>query len=368
VSRERRPGTVVIAGGGTGGHLIPGLVLATAIRRERPDWRVVLVGARRGLEASLLPARDFSHHLLSVEPLYRRQWWKNARWLHLFFRVVREVRDVLDAERPALVIGTGGYASGPVVWLAARRGIPTAVLELNAFPGLAVRRLARTVREVWLGSPEARAHLRPGRNTAILETGVPIVAPDPELRARTMSGFDLDPERRTLLVTGGSQGAQALNEAIARLLETDLAEAFQIIWLTGKAGFARFRHFHRPPEVRVYDFLDPIAPAYSVADLAITRAGMMTVAEVCAWGIPSIMVPLPSAAADHQTPNARAMAEAGAAIHLPQSELTPDRLAEVISELLASPDRLVAMRRAALARAKPDATQAILTRIGVLSG
>jgi len=365
---DRSPFTVLIAGGGTGGHLMPALVLAEAIRREHPDWRVVLAGARRGLEAKLLPARDFPYHLLSAEPIYRRQWWKNLRWPFLGLRLVGEVKRLLERERPALVIGTGGYAAGPVVWLAARRGIPTAVLELNAYPGLAVRWLARSAREIWLGSPEARAYLRPGSHTEVLETGTPITPPDFSLRPRALADFGLDRSKRVLLVTGGSQGALAINEVVGRWVESGGAEAVQLLWVTGKATFARFRRFHGPPAVQVYDFLDPIAPAYAVADLSLSRAGMMTLAELCAWGIPSILVPLPTAAAGHQSPNALAMEQAGAAIHLPQPELTPERLTEVVTGVLQSPGRVAAMRQAALARARSDSTATIMARIGVYSG
>lgn len=360
--------TVLIAGGGTGGHLMPALAIAAAVRRPHPEWRAVLVGALRGIEAELLPTREVPFHLLHAEPLYRRQWWKNLKWPVLAFRLLREVDQVLDAERPAVVVGTGGYVSGPVVWRAARRGIPTAMLELNAYPGLAARRLAGSVREIWLGSPEARRHLRPGPRTAVLDTGTPITPPDPALRAEASRHFGLDPSRPVLLVTGGSQGALPLNRVVADWVESGGPGMPQVLWATGRSTFERFRALHRPPEVQVHAFLDPIAPAYAVADLTLTRAGMMTLAELCAWGIPSIVVPLPSAAADHQTPNARAMEEAGAAVHLPQVELTAPRLGTLVTSLLSDRQRLAAMRSAALGRAQPEATERIVGRIGVLSG
>jgi UDP-N-acetylglucosamine--N-acetylmuramyl-(pentapeptide) pyrophosphoryl-undecaprenol N-acetylglucosamine transferase len=276
---------------------------------------------RRGLEATLLPARDFPYALLSVEPIYRRQWWKNFRWPFLLPRVLGEVDRLLATERPALVIGTGGYASARPSSEPRSRGIPTAMLELNAYPGLAVRWLARSVREIWLGSPEARRHLRPGPHTEIVETGTPITPPDPSQREEVIKRFGLDPSRPVLLNTGGSQGALAVNRVVAEWLETGGAAGLQVLWATGRATFGRFEAFHRPPAVQVYDFLDPIGPAYAAASIALARGGMMTLAELCAWGVPAILVRLPSAAADHQTPNAVAMERAGAAIHLPQKEL-----------------------------------------------
>ncbi len=368
MSGERSPLTVLIAGGGTGGHLMPALAIANRLREEHPEWRIVLAGATRGVEATLLPTRDFPYQLLPAEPLYRRQWWKNLRWPFLALRLLREVDRLLDRERPAVVIGTGGYASGPVVWRAARRGIPTAIQEQNAYPGLATRRLARMVREVWLGVPEARAHLTGGPGTTFLDTGNPIVPPAPALRAEALRRFGLDPARRVLLVTGGSQGALAVNEALAAWLDRGGGAGLQIMWATGRATHDRFKARHSPPDVQVFDFLDPMADAYAVADLAIGRAGMMTLAELAAWGIPSILIPLPTAAGDHQTPNARVMAESGAAFHLPQSELSGVRLGELVIELLGSPERMASMGAAARGRGRPDAAAQISARIGILSG
>jgi UDP-N-acetylglucosamine--N-acetylmuramyl-(pentapeptide) pyrophosphoryl-undecaprenol N-acetylglucosamine transferase len=368
LTAHRSPLTVMIAGGGTGGHLMPALAIAIALRRAHPDWRIVLVGARRGIEAALLPARGFPFTLLPFEPLYRRQWWKNLRWFSLLPRLLREVDRLLESERPFLVIGTGGYAAGPVVWRAARRGIPTAMLELNAYPGLAVRRLARSVRELWLGAPEAKRYLRPGSRTEVVETGAPISPPDPALREEVVQRFGLDRARPVLLITGGSQGALAVNKVVAEWITAGGAAGLQVLWATGKATFGRFESLHRPPGVQVYDFLDPIGPAYAAADLALARAGMMTVAELCAWGVPAILVPLPSAAADHQTPNASAMEQAGAAIHLPERQLSAHRLGELVNSLLADQPRRLAMRAAALARARPNALDRILARVGLYSG
>ncbi|HEX9893874.1 MAG TPA: glycosyltransferase, partial [Gemmatimonadales bacterium] len=190
---------------------------------------------------------------------------------------------------------------------------------------------------------------------------------DVSLRAGAHQRFGLDPGRPVVLVTGGSQGALALNRTVAEWAESD-AGSIQILWATGSGSYANFRHLHRPPSVQVFDFLDPIAPAYAAADLAVTRAGMMTIAELCAWGLPSILVPLPTAAADHQTRNAQVMAEAGAALHLPQAQLTRQRLAETVGSLLSDPARRDRIAASARARGKPDATVEIVTLLGRLNG
>ncbi len=357
------PRTVLVAGGGTGGHLMPALAIAAALRERHPEWRVVMVGATRGVEAHLLPARDFPFHLLPFEPIYRRQWWKNLRWPLLAVRLLGMIRRLLDQEQPALVVGTGGYASGPLLWAAARRGIPTAILDQDAFPGLATRWLAPRVREVYLGAPEAVPHLKPGRSTAVVVTGSPIAPPSPERRSVARAAFGLSGDRPVLLVIGGSQGAVAINELMAGWIAEDRVTGLTLIWATGRGSHDRFSHLDDRPNRRVVDFLDPIADAYAVADLVVGRAGMTTIAELCAWGLPSVLIPLPTAAADHQTKNAEALERAGAAVLRRQADLTPRQLADTVRSLLADPARLDAMRSAALARGKPNAVTEIVARL-----
>ena len=360
------PLTVLIAGGGTGGHLMPALAIAQALREAHADWRVVLVGAERGVEATLLPQRDFPFHLLPLEPIYRRQWWKNLRWPILAVRLLGRIKGLLDREHPALVLGTGGYAAGPVVWTAARRGIPTAILEQDARPGLVTRWLAPRVRHVYLGAPEARDGLAAGSGTEVFITGSPITPPAPERRERARRRFALPAGQQVVLVTGGSQGALGLNQLVEQWVDAGGAADLTLLWATGRGTYHRFRRLHRPPLVQVFDFLDPIADAYAVSDLAVCRAGMMTIAELCAWGIPSILVPLPSSAADHQSHNARALQLAGAAIAVAQSELSGARLGSLVRDLLGDPLRLGEMGRRATARAHPQAVTEICGHLEAL--
>ena len=372
VGMTRRP-VVLIAGGGTGGHLMPALAIASRLRARRPDLEPVLIGAERGIEATLLPTRDFRFHLLPVEPLYRRQWWKNARWPFVAVRLFRRLQEDFTEERPVGVIGTGGYASGPSAWLAGRRGLPVAIQEQNAFPGLATRLLARQVNHVYLGLPEARGRLRFGLTTQVFETGNPIPPPDPARRESARRRFGLananSPDGRpVVLITGGSQGALAINEVVAGWLDSGAAAGFTVLWATGRGSYQRFASRHRPPDIQVFDFLDPIADAYAVADLAVGRAGMMTGAELCAWGVPSVLIPLPSAAGDHQRHNAQALAAAGAAVMILQRELTVQRLGDAVGGLLSDSSRRAAMARAALVRGKPGAADEIVDHLEALLG
>lgn len=358
---------VLIAGGGTGGHLMPALALAAEIARVRPDLEPVLVGARRGLEATLLPRYPFRHYLLAAEPLYRRQWWRNVRWPAIAWRLWRDVGRVLERERPVLVIGTGGYAAAPVVWRAQRRGLPTVLQEQNAFPGLATRWLAGAARQIHLGFPEAARRLRTGAGTRVFALGNPIRPPVAGDRAAALAELGLPAERPAVLVFGGSQGARALNAALAGALAGSGLAGVSVIWGTGDAHAARYAPLARPGHVVVRGFLDPMATAYRAADLIVCRGGAMTVAEVCAWGKPSIVVPLPTAAADHQTVNARALAAAGAAVHLAERDLTPDALTATITGLLGDPERLGSLAAAASVRGHPRATEEVVSTILTLA-
>ena len=359
---------LLIAGGGTGGHLMPALAIAQALRERAPDVEPVLVGAVRGVEARLLPTRDFRFHLLPSEPIYRRTWWKNVRWPLIMGRLLRAVSNLFAAEQPVAVLGTGGYASAPVVWWAAQHGIPTAVQEQNAYPGLATRLLSRRVRHVYLGLPEARALLRFGAGTEVFDTGNPIAPPTPERRTAALARFGLSGARPVLLVTGGSQGALAINRAVAGWLDAGGPRDADVLWVTGRGTYEEFASRHRPPAVQVIDFLDPMADGYAVADLVVSRAGMITVAELCAWGLPSVLIPLPTAAADHQTHNGRVLAAAGAATLLTQVQLTPARLGETVETLLSEPQARAAMASRALARGRPQAASDIVSRLLTLAG
>lgn len=359
---------VLIAGGGTGGHLMPALAIADAILEHAPSIEPVLVGAVRGVEARILPTRDFRFHLLPSEPIYRRSWWKNLRWPFVAGRLLRAVSRVFETEQPAAVVGTGGYASAPVVWWAAQHRVPTAIQEQNAYPGLASRWLSRRVRHVYLGLPEAQRLLRFGSDTQVFDTGNPIAPPRPERRASARAKFGLDGRRSVVLVTGGSQGALAINRSVAGWLDSGGPANATLIWVTGRGSFDEFSRYQHPPEVQVVDFLDPMADAYSVADLVVSRAGMITVAELCAWGLPNILIPLPTAAADHQTYNAQVLAAAGASLLLPQSELSPERLGDVVGGLLGDAVRRKEIGERALARGRPHSAREIVSKLLTLVG
>jgi UDP-N-acetylglucosamine--N-acetylmuramyl-(pentapeptide) pyrophosphoryl-undecaprenol N-acetylglucosamine transferase len=357
---------ILFAGGGTGGHLYPGLAIARAVARLRPDVRPFFIGARRGVERDVLPATEFPHALLDLHPLYRHQIWNNWQTMRGAFSAWRSLDRLTQVEKPRLVVGTGGYASGLALAYAAARRLPYVLQEQNSYPGLTMRVFARWAREVYLGYPEAERHLQRGRRTVVVDAGNPIEPPPvprpDRAAARRRWGF---PELggRVLLVFGGSQGARAVNEAVAGWIASGrVPEGLFIIWGTGKGTHEQYARYESDC-VRVRAYISPMHDAYAVTDLALARAGAMGTAEMCAWGIPSILVPLPTAAADHQTVNARTLEAAGAAIVLAQHDLTADRLDTTVRRLLAEPAELARLARGAWDRARPDAAEQIARRI-----
>ena len=354
--------TVLFTGGGTGGHLMPALAIAEEMVRLDPSVRPFFVGSRRGVEAGVLPQRPWPYELLPLEPLWRRRWWRNFRLPYALFASLRAVRGIVRRERPALVVGTGGYVAGPVVWAAMNRGIPAVLQEQNAFPGLTTRRLARRARQVHLGFPEARARLSLGPATSVFDSGNPIPPPPAPLPAKQASKRKLGfPDDRPLVfVTGGSQGALPVNLAVAEALAARaFPDAVSLLWQCGAASFDRFSSLRAGGLVSVVPFVDPVADAYAAADLVVSRAGAMTLAGLSALGLPAILVPLPTAAAGHQLSNAQALAQAGAAVLLRQHELTGSTLAEALNTLLADSARMAGLATRMLARARPEAASTI---------
>jgi len=351
---------VVFAGGGTGGHLYPGLAIARALVKRAPEIEPFFIGARRGIERDILPTAGFPYQLLALHPLYRRTPWNNWRTLFGATSAWRALSRVAADQPPVAVIGTGGYAAGVALAWARAHGIPTALHEPDSHPGLTTRAFARGARDIYLGFPEAESMLRIGPQTRVLALGCPI-EPPPVVRhsqreARRAWGFPDDVF--VVLVFGGSQGARALNGAVAAWCREGLPDTVALVWATGRAQADAYTRYESA-QVRVRPYLAPIADAYAVADLAIARAGAMSIAELCAWGIPSVLVPLPTAAQDHQSHNARTLAASGASIHLPQAELSVNHLDTMVRTLVAQPQTLRTMHDAALRRARPHAADDI---------
>ena len=364
MSAEPGRTTVLFAGGGTGGHLYPGLAIARTLVRLDPRVRPFFVGAERGIEKQVLPGTEFPHLLLDLHPLYRGRPWENWKTVRGAVGAWRAISALDGREHPRLVVGTGGYAAGVALAYAVVHRIPIVQQAGDSHPGLTARAFRRWTRETYLAFPEA-ARVLGGDPAQLIDTGAPIEPPPgtrPDRRsARAKWGFPAE-QGRVLLMYGGSQGSLAMNRVVADWVRRGIPDDLHLIWMTGRASYAEFASLDGG-RVRVREYLSPISDAYAAADIALVRAGAMTTAELFAWGIPPILVPLPTAAADHQTHNARALAAAGAAVHLPQSEFTVERLDHEVRTLLADAPAMARLAADASARARPDAAETIARRI-----
>lgn len=370
-------GTVaVFSGGGTGGHLYPALALASGVQRLRPEVRPFFVGSQRGLEARILPERGVEHLLLPVRGFHRGVLLENLGVLAGLLRALFLVGEAFLRLRPGMVVVTGGFAGGPAGIVAGLMGIPLALQEQNAEPGLTTRTLSRWSRQVHLAFPEARDRLPARARTRARVSGNPIRTPTRIGEGEARDAFGLAPRGRVVLVVGGSQGSEALNRAVLEMVRGMVSgsiqrpDDLQILWGTGAAHLDGVREalesLGDPVWVRALDYFHQIPLALDAATLAVSRSGAMTTSELLAWGLPAVLVPLPTAAADHQARNAESLADAGAAVHLPEARLSASTLWGAVESILSDPEKLGAMRTAATRRSKPDATLVIARDLATL--
>lgn len=360
---------VLFAGGGTGGHLYPALALADALERENSGVRSHFVGARRGIEARVLPNEKRPHTLLPFEPLRRSRVWQNWRLVPSLWSSMMGLRRLFHEFKPNLVVGTGGYASAPACLYAISKGVPVAIQEQNSHAGLTQRTVGRWARQIHLGFPEARQDMRPGKNTQVFALGNPIRPPVAINAADARAKFGLKQDSTVVLVTGGSQGSRAINNAVSQALGLSHSPALEVLWATGPNNFDDVqRATAGVSNIKLHPYISNMPEAMAAADIAISRAGAMATAELLAWGIPMILIPLPTAAADHQTHNARALEAAGTAVMVLEANLSAAALNETLHELINDSAKRAAMRAAALERARPHAAQQIAQKLELLLG
>jgi len=355
---------LLIAGGGTGGHLFPGIAVAEEVVRRNGE--VLFVGTKHGLEFRAVPAAGYALELLEISGLKRMGLGATVRGLYRLPRAFLRSWAILRRFRPDVVLGVGGYASGPLVLAAALLGYPTAIHEQNSVPGITNRILSRLVRMVMIAFPEA-GNFFPAKKIEI--TGNPVRA---RLVAALTSGSEPGRESRVLVV-GGSQGAYAVNDLVMAAVEVLSKEGRLpgMVHQTGPKDLARcterYRNLGVADRVETHAFIDDMATAYQKASLVVARAGALTLAELALAGRPAILIPLPTAADDHQNKNAAHFAEVGAAIVLDQKIATGAQLADLLGTLAADPARCQAMAAAMRTLARPQAAASVADRLEALA-
>ena len=329
---------LLLAGGGTGGHLFPAVALAQLLLKQDKTAAVQFVGTEKGLEARLLPKLDLPLRFVDMAGVVGRGWRGKLEMVPRLLKSLYQAREIFREFRPDLVVGVGGYASVPVLLMAKLQGIPYLIHEQNAIPGLSNRLLGRWAKLICLSFPQPIAGFSAEKT---LVTGNPLRPGLEEVVAKL-------PENGKLLIFGGSRGARAINQAVMQMLPLlkDWPQRPEILHQTGEADLEEVQQAYRTAGLdpqQVVPFIDDMAGAYADSKLIICRAGATTLAELTVCGRPAVLIPFPFATGDHQTANARVLADAGAANLLPQSELNAERLAAAIKDLFSDQPKLQQM-------------------------
>lgn len=364
---------VVLSGGGTGGHIYPAASIGRQLRREDPGTELLYIGSASGLESRIVPKLGIPFETIEISGFKRKLSLDNVRTVIRFLRAVRRSKALLRRFKPDVVVGTGGYVCGPVVYAAARLGIPTLIHEQNVEPGMANAFLSRYADAIAVSFPESKARFRRGRR--VIHTGNPCATN--VLHADKANGYaslGIPAGSPIVLVVGGSRGARALNEAVP-----DIAEAvgrLEGVWLVAVTGEVHYEQTKdrldrlpadRTRRLRVVPYLDNMPEVLAAASLVISRAGASMLAEITALGVPSILVPSPNVTHNHQEANARSLADAGAAVMIVERELSGPRLAGEIARIMGDEAVRRKMSEAAKSLAMPDSAERITAELRKLA-
>ncbi len=353
---------ILFAGGGTGGHLFPAIAIADEIRRVRPAAAITFVGTKKKIESRVVPGRGYAFETIWISGFRRKLTVENLLFpLKLVVALVQSFV-LIRKLKPVVVVGTGGYVCGPVVYVASLLGIPTVIQEQNSFPGVTTRVLASRATEVHLAFESSAKFL--SRKDNIKVSGNPVRSAFGNVSREEAARFlGLDHAKKTLLVFGGSLGAKSINDAMIRSYREIINKGVQVIWQTGDGDYERVcGGMAETKEMKVLRFIERMEFAYAACDLAVCRAGATTLAELTLAGVPSVLVPYPFAAADHQTENARVMVGSGASVLLADDEVS-GKLFETITVLLGNEGRLSLMAEKARSLGKPGAASSVASAI-----
>ncbi|NNE34568.1 MAG: undecaprenyldiphospho-muramoylpentapeptide beta-N-acetylglucosaminyltransferase [Rhodothermales bacterium] len=358
---------ILFAGGGTGGHVYPALAIAQAVQELVPDAVIEFAGTTTRIEWRVVPEAGFKIHAVTVSPLHRKLTLRNLSFPVNLLRGLAQSIRLIKSFKPDVVVGTGGYVAGPVLWAAARAGVPTVLQEQNAFAGKTNKLLSRRAAQVHIAFDEARDWF-PGHTCHLSgnPTRKQLLVPN---RADARRFFEIAEQAKVVLVFGGSLGSAAINAAIAANHEELLKDPdLFLIWQTGKHYYQRYKNQVTSHErLRLLEYIDRMDMAYAAADIVVARAGAITCSELELTGTPAILIPSPNVAEDHQSYNARSLADDGAAVFLAEKGLESN-ISQEIGQTLADTALLERMRARLAKRARPDAAKVIAKHILELIG
>jgi len=332
--KEQQHKRIIISGGGTGGHIFPALSIANALKIIDPKTEILFVGAQGRMEMEKVPAAGYKIIGLPVEGLKRKLTLQNFRVLLNLLKSLRMAKRILRDYNPDVVVGVGGYASGPVLRKAAAAGIPTLIQEQNSYAGLTNRLLARKAARICVAYDNMDRYFPEDK---IVFTGNPVradIAHNKNLRKNALLHFGLKENKKIVLVLGGSLGSATINNSVLAGLDSLSEKGYQLVWQTGRYYFDKMRHassHYANESIKVMGFIDRMDMAYSIADVIVSRAGAGTISELCIAAKPAVLVPSPNVAEDHQTKNAMALKNKNAAIMISDEDAEEELIMEVIA-------------------------------------
>lgn len=352
---------IAVSGGGTGGHIYPALALIREIHKKDEDVEFLYIGTKSGLESTLVPREKIPFKSIHITGFKRKLSFENVKTVLRFLKGVRDSKKMLKEFHPDVVIGTGGYVCGPVVYAAAKMGIPTIVHEQNSVPGLTNKFLSRYVDKIAICFEEARQFFPEQKVEMTGNPRASEVLGQDGIKGRLSTGLKL--KVPTVLIFGGSRGAKPINEAVIKSLTELSSKPYQVLYVTGDIHFEEVQQevelVGNPENVIIKPFIHNMPEVLAGVDLTVARAGATTLAELTSLGIPSILIPSPYVTDNHQEKNARALSEKGAARLLLEKDLTGPKLVESIDQILGHEQKLADMKKAAKKLGMPDAAQRV---------
>lgn len=352
----------ILSGGGTGGHIYPAIAIANELKLRFPDAEILFVGASNKMEMQKVPQSGYPIKGLWIAGIQRKLTIDNALFPIKLLDSLLKSRTILRHFKPDVVIGTGGFASGPLLRVAGIAGIPTVLQEQNSFPGITNKWLSKRASKICVAYENLEKFFP--KNKIVL-TGNPVrqdLMGFKEKRQQAIEFYKLDPEKKTILVLGGSLGARRINQLIAKELVNFSSQNVQLIWQCGKLYHDEYAHFNEKEDVQVLSFIDRMDLAYAAADVIISRAGASSVSELCLVGKPTLFIPSPNVAEDHQTKNANAIVDKEGALLIKESELDT-KFTTAINSLLNDEELQKKLSVNMLQLAKPNATKEIVDEI-----
>ena len=364
---------VIIAAAGTAGHINPGIAIANEIKRQEKDSKIIFIGTTRGLENDLVPRAGYELKTIEAYGLSKKLTVDNLKKMYKTLKGFKEAKNIIKEFKPDVVIGTGGYICGATISEAHKLGIPTVLHESNAFPGKAIKILAKKTNTILVSFKDAIPRIKNARN--IVFTGTPVkikkINYSEEMKKNKIKELGLKDDKPIVLIFGGSQGAQKINEAIIEIIENNLNKNYQVIWATGPKQYDiikeeldnKHKNINRIENMKIVPYIYNMEEIMNLVDLIVARSGAMTVTEISNLGKPSFLVPLPNVSHDHQLYNAKALENRGAAKILLNDELTGKILNEQIEKIVLDEKEMLHMGEKALSMATSNVEEKIYNEI-----